>query len=93
MQIDTACQMKVFGRWIGTPASVLPRAVRHSWAFLMWNTLRVHIDAQPAVVQLAIFIWLIVAAQLLVRLTHIAAIKIADSIERRRLGKIRLPTV
>lgn len=41
MQIDAACQMKVFGRYAGIapPSKVIPASVRHAWARAMHATM------------------------------------------------------
>ncbi|KDN38646.1 alpha/beta-hydrolase [Tilletiaria anomala UBC 951] len=90
MRIDSACQLKVFGKWIGTPASVLPRPVRHAWAYVNWNLLGVQVGSLPAVIQLTLFSWLLLSMLVLSRLAAVAVLKVGRTLHVPRRGKIAL---
>lgn len=38
MQIDAACQLKVFGKYVATPQSYVPRGVLHAWSRIVFAT-------------------------------------------------------
>ena len=90
MQINAACQMKVFGRYIGQPASLLPAPIAHAWSFSMWNLFGVRINPQPAVLQLAFALWLLTACICIARLSSRLVDFSRSKWEEKRNGRISL---
>ncbi len=91
MEIDAACQMKVFGRWIGTTKSVLPAPVRRAWSYVTWNLLRIRVSALPAVMQLTLALWAALMISTLARLSSRLASVAERKLAARRQGQISLP--
>lgn len=93
MQIDEACQLKVFGKYIGQPSSLsLPSVMRHGWAWLLYQSSGLQSSALPtwihlilAGIYLQVFIWA-------VRLPQLIWIRISEGELRKgqRAGAIRL---
>lgn len=84
MQIDAACQMKVFGKYVGIapPSPLVPRFLRHGWARAVYSVTGLRTQAMPATLQL-----LLVISSLVV--LHAVA-RGAKSVFRARQGAIRL---
>ena len=88
MQIDAACQLKVFGKYVGTPASskLVPRGVRNGWARVLYTLTGLHMEE----------VWGMVVTQAAVVVSLVAAFRVLLSgmvlvlHGRRRRGAIAL---
>jgi palmitoyl-protein thioesterase len=85
MQIDPACQMKVFGKYVGIapPSSLLPSTVRHGWAQVMYTLTGLRMAATPSTLQLLLFL----STLLLLQAIFTAA---RSFIQKRQQGRVRL---
>lgn len=93
MQIDEACQLKVFGKYIGTAPSSLPTSVRHVWHAYLYQVFSLSgPDGYPWFLQLAWFSMTLAGVSLLVRLgAALGAVLAAKIKSRSKEGRIRLP--
>ena len=98
MQIDAACQLKVFGKYVGTSGSrfsgSLARWIDHSWRLALYNTTgwRVEETGGLMLTQSLLFFGLFVV----VRLLFVMLVRAIDAASRTRThhdnpGPIRLP--
>ncbi|CEH12415.1 Palmitoyl protein thioesterase [Ceraceosorus bombacis] len=88
MQIDVACQQKVFGTYIGTPASfrLLPRPIRNAWAYSLYNTTGLRAASMPPALNLLLFL----TAIILIRTVYLFGTFARASYQKRQEGQIRL---
>jgi len=58
MQIDAACQMKVFGKYVGIapPSLLMPSTIRNVWARVMYTLTGLRMSATPSTLQLLLFL-------------------------------------
>ena len=84
MQIDAACQMKVFGKYVGVapPSTLLPSALRHGWARVVFTMTGLRTQTMSAMLQLLV----VLSSLILFR----AITRGAQSVMRARQGGIRL---
>lgn len=94
MHIDSACQLKVFGKYVGTPkstSSILPSAVRHGWARVLYMVTGLRATALPWQAHALVLVvgWLTLSA---VFSFTVAAVqpKVARWKKERKEGRIRL---
>lgn len=88
MQIDPACQLKVFGKYVGTPSTGLDSSVAHwmdhTWRWALYNItgLRVEDTAGLILSQTVLFLGLFLAIRCLLTL----AMRGVETVSRRRSG-------
>lgn len=101
MQIDPACQLKVFGKYIGTPSTGLNNAAAtwldRAWRWTLYNTTGLHVEETAGLIitQSVLFLGLF----LFVRCLLVLLTRGIDGISRRRIdqdvqtgsGPIHLP--
>lgn len=70
MQIDSACQMKVFGKYIGVapPSTLLPSPIRHAWARSVYIVTGLRTASMPSSLQVILLLFVIVVVRLFVSL-------------------------
>ncbi|KAJ9475653.1 Palmitoyl-protein hydrolase 1 [Pseudozyma hubeiensis] len=94
MQIDPACQLKVFGKYVGTPSAGLDSSlatwIDHTWRWTLYNTtgLRVEQTAGLIITQSFIFLGLFVV----VRLLFFALVRGVGAVSRKRMADERVET-
>ncbi|KAF6767070.1 Palmitoyl protein thioesterase [Kalmanozyma brasiliensis GHG001] len=94
MQIDPACQLKVFGKYVGTPSTKLDNSVAnwidHTWRWTLYNTtgLRPEETAGLILTQSFMFLGLFLA----VRLSFAILVRGIDLLSRRRSDKDEVQT-
>ncbi|UZJ51153.1 hypothetical protein CBS101457_000473 [Exobasidium rhododendri] len=73
MQIDAACQMKVFGKYVGIapPSSLMPTTIRHAWSRAVYTMTGLRMSATPTSLQLLLLLFTILAAQTVFRGTQL----------------------
>lgn len=95
MQIDEECQRKVFGKYIGTPKSSAPRALRHAWAKTLYTVSGIRSTALPTAAHGMLFAatWLILMTsfKLGIALWIFTSPRIQKWRESKEHGAIRLP--
>jgi palmitoyl-protein thioesterase len=64
MQIDSACQMKVFGKYVGIapPSSLLPKTIRHGWERGLYTVTGLR-NTTPALLQLILLLTTVLLLQ------------------------------
>lgn len=92
MEIDTACQLKIFGKYVATPKSIVPRTISDTWNHVVHFTTGLHPTSLPWTVHLAFIMALVVFVEVIVVLvgpttTHLLRRRKAGTEE----GRIRLP--
>lgn len=100
MQIDPACQLKVFGKYVGTPSTGLDNAVAtwidHAWRWMLYNTTGLHVEdtagliLTQTVLFLALFSVIRVSLALIVHAVRFVGRKRADDDVQSGPGPIHL---
>lgn len=87
MEIDSACQMKVFGKYIGVapPSNLLPFSIRHAWARSIYTVTGLRTASMPSSLQVILLLSIIVLVRLLITLVTTFVVP-----RRPRHGPIRL---
>lgn len=92
MEIHAACQLKIFGKYVATPKSVVPRTISDTWNHVVHFTTGLHPTSMPWTVHLALIMSLVVVVEVIVVLVAPTTIKL---LRRRKTGveegRIRLP--
>lgn len=89
MQIDPACQLKVFGKYVGTPSTGLDNSIAHwldhTWRWTLYNTtgIRVEDTAGLILTQTVLFVGLFLAIRCLLTL----AMRGIETVSRKRNGE------
>lgn len=102
MQIDPACQLKVFGKYVGTPSagldSALTRWMDRTWRWMLYSTTGLRVEETGGLILTQSFIFL--GLFLTVRLLIVTVVRGVDAVSRKRRddedaqtgpGPIRLP--
>jgi palmitoyl-protein thioesterase len=86
MQIDAACQMKVFGKYVGIapPSTLFPSSLRHGWSRVIYTLTGLRMSATPSSLQLLLLLF----AVLVVQATYTGTRLLLG--RRRHAGSIRL---
>ncbi|CAO1632748.1 unnamed protein product [Sympodiomycopsis kandeliae] len=96
MQINGACQLKVFGKYVATPKSTLPRRVRDSWARAVYFVTGWHSTGLPWTVHLLMAMVVVMVIELVVvnvaaRVSGRLTAKQGQKADGTQEGRIRLP--
>lgn len=87
MEINAACQLKVFGKYVATPKSAVPRWMTDRWDRAVYFTTRLHPSALPWTLHLAL---LMVVGTIVQVLVAGAAAGLPKMLPRKE-ARIRLP--
>ncbi|CBQ69504.1 related to palmitoyl-protein thioesterase 1 [Sporisorium reilianum SRZ2] len=94
MQIDPACQLKVFGKYIGTPSSRLDgsiaRWIDHAWRWTLYNTTGLRVEETGGIVLTQSFVF--IGLFLSVRLLFVILFRGVDALSRKRRDADKVQT-